>query len=437
MAEQDLDNAVSLELARKIHEAFSRLSRRLRALDLPDGLTNERLSTLASVRVHEPVSISALADAEVVSLPTMSRMVAALERERFVRRRANKSDGREVLISTTAKGKRAYRRATQRSLDQLRSTLSTLEAEQLSAISTLLSTINGPELSEQENGVERLYAIAPVGLCYFDAELRFRYINEWLARINGISVEAHLGRTVDDVLKGVATDIVSQLRHVLDTGEPIIEGEAEVETAAHPGELRHYKHDYYPDKCENGTVLGVSCVVQDVTDRKLEDTAQREEREDLRSLVEERAAELRIIESRFNGAQRLAKIGNWDRDLATNEVWWSDECYQLIGRTPETFKPSRERFLELVHPEDRERVRQTSADAIAAGEPFVQDYRLVLPDGSVKNVIARSEVIVDQAGRAVRIAGTIQDVTARVALELEDVATDDAVTPSRPADSSH
>ncbi len=426
MAEQDLDNAVSLELARKMHEAFSRLSRRLRALDLPDGLTNERLSTLASVRVHEPISISALADAEVVSLPTMSRMVAALERERFVRRRANKSDGREVLISTTAKGKRAYRRATQRSLDQLRRTLSTLESEQLSAISTLLSTINGAELSEREIEAERLYAIAPVGLCYFDAELRFRYINEWLARINGVSVEAHLGRTIDEVLQGegVATDIVAQLRQVLETGEPIIEGEAEVETAAHPGELRHYKHDYYPDKCENGTVLGVSCVVQDVTDRKLEDMAQRDEREDLRSLVEERAAELRIIESRFNGAQRLAKIGNWDRDLVTEKVWWSDECYQLSGRTPETFKPSRERFLELVHPEDRERVRQTSADAIAVGEPFVQAYRLVLPDGSVKNVIARSEVIVDQAGRAVRIAGTIQDVTAQVALEREDVAAD-------------
>ena len=426
MAEQDLDNAVSLELARKMHEAFSRLSRRLRALDLPDGLTNERLSTLASVRVHEPVSISALADAEVVSLPTMSRMVAALERERFVRRRANKSDGREVLISTTAKGKRAYRRATQRSLDQLRRTLSTLESEQLSAISTLLSTINGAELSEREIEAERLYAIAPVGLCYFDAELRFRYINEWLARINGVSVEAHLGRTIDEVLQGegVATDIVAQLRQVLETGEPIIEGEAEVETAAHPGELRHYKHDYYPDKCENGTVLGVSCVVQDVTDRKLEDMAQRDEREDLRNLVEERAAELRIVESRFNGAQRLAKIGNWDRDLVTEKVWWSDECYQLSGRTPETFKPSRERFLELVHPEDRERVRQTSADAIAVGEPFVQAYRLVLPDGSVKNVIARSEVIVDQAGRAVRIAGTIQDVTAQVALEREDVAAD-------------
>ncbi len=424
MAQQDLDNAVSLELARQIHEAFSRLSRRLRALDLPDGLTNERLSTLASVRVHEPVSISALADAEVVSLPTMSRMVAALARERFVRRRENKSDGREVLISTTAKGKRAYRRATQRSLDQLTRTLSTLEAEQLSAISTLLSTINGPEVSERENEAERLYAIAPVGLCYFDAELRFRYINEWLARINGVPMKAHLGRTVDEVLKGVATGIVSQLRHVLETGEPIVEGEAEVETAAHPGELRHYKHDYYPDTCENGTVLGVSCVVQDVTDRKLEDMGQREEREELKSLVEERAAEVRIIESRFNGAQRLAMIGNRERNLATNEVWWSDEFYRLVGRTPETFEPTHEAFLEIVHPEDRERVRQISEAAIAAGESFVQEYRAVMPDGSVRNLLARTEVFCDEDGRAIRLAGTLQDVTARVAPEREVDAAD-------------
>ncbi len=414
MAKRDLDNAVSIELARKIHEAFSRLSRRLRALDLPAGLTNERLSTLASVRVHEPVSVSALADAEVVSLPTMSRMVAALEREGFVRRRENKSDGREVLISTTAKGKRAYRSATRRSLDQLTRTLSTLEAEQLSAISTLLSTINGSQFPERVTEVDRLYAIAPVGLCYFDADLRFRYINEWLARINGVPVEAHLGKTVDEVLKGVATGIMAQLRHVLETGEPVIEGEVEVETPAHPGELRHCKHNYYPNKSEDGTIMGVSCVVQDITDRKLEDMAQ----------LEERAAELRIIESRFNGAQRLAKIGNQERNLVSNEVWWSDECYRLIGHTPETFKPTHEAFLEIVHPEDRERVRQVSEAAIAAGESFVQEYRAVLPDGSVRNLLARTEVFCDQDGRAVRIAGTIQDVTGRVAPEREVVAAD-------------
>jgi len=267
MGKRVSDDTMSPEPARQVHEAFSRLARRLRALELPYGLTNERLSTLASVTADEPISISALAEAEIVSLPTMSRMVDALEAEGFVKRRDDKFDSRAVLVSTTAKGRRAYQRATQQSLSQLKGTLNTLAPEQLAAIRTLLSTVEGSQLSEQADEPERLYAIAPVGLCYFDTELRFVYINEWLARINGLKVEAHLGKTIDEVLKDVAVGVVPQLRIVLQTGEPIIEGTVEAETPAHPGESRHYMHNYYPDKDKDGKVVGVSCVVQDISER--------------------------------------------------------------------------------------------------------------------------------------------------------------------------
>ena len=128
-------------------------------------------------------------------------------------------------------------------------------------------TLDEPQLFESEGDVNHAYAIAPIGLCYFDTDLRFRYINDWLARINGISVEAHLGKTIADVLKDFAVGVEQQLQRVLQTGEPILEGEVEVETAAHPGESRRYMHNYFPDKNKDGTVVGVSCVVQDVTDR--------------------------------------------------------------------------------------------------------------------------------------------------------------------------
>ncbi len=267
MGKRVLDDTISPELAPQVQEAFSRLARRLRALDLPSGLTNERLSTLATVAAHEPISLSALAETETVSLPTMSRMVATLEVEGLVKRREHKSDGRGVVVSTTAKGRRAYQRATQQSLSHLKGTLNTMEPEQLAAIRTLLSTLDGSEPSERASEVERQYAIAPVGLCYFDTDLRFRYINEWLARIKGLPVKAHLGKTIDEVLKDVAAVVVPQLRHVLQTGEPIIEGRVEAETPAHRGESRHYMHNYYPDKSKDGTVVGVSCVVQDITER--------------------------------------------------------------------------------------------------------------------------------------------------------------------------
>ena len=258
---------MTTDFTSQVHEAFFRLARRLRSLDLPHGLTNERLSTLATVGAHEPISVSALAEAENVSMATTSRMVAKLEVEGLVKRREDKADARGVVVSTTAKGRLAYKRAMQQSLTHLQGTLSSLKPEQLTAIHTLLSSLVGPQPSERTSEMGRQYAVAPIGLCYFDTELRFLYINEWLGRLTGLSVQAHLGKPIGEILEDVAVSVVPHLHHVLETGEPIIEGKIEAETPAHPGESRHYMHNIYPDKSEDGTVVGVSCVVQDISER--------------------------------------------------------------------------------------------------------------------------------------------------------------------------
>ena len=88
-------------------------------------------------------------------------------------------------------------------------------------------------------------------------------------------MEAHLGKTIADVLKDFAHGGELQLHHGIQTGEPIIKGEVELETMAHPGESRHYMHNYYPDKNKDGTVVGVSCVVQYVTHRMEPDAGNR------------------------------------------------------------------------------------------------------------------------------------------------------------------
>jgi diguanylate cyclase (GGDEF)-like protein/PAS domain S-box-containing protein len=123
-------------------------------------------------------------------------------------------------------------------------------------------------LSERLDEMQRLFAIAPVGLCYYDTDLRYRYLNEWLARINGVQVEACLGKTLEEMVPDLATKIVPRLRRVIQTGEAIIDGQTEVETLSHPGASRHFRHSYYPDKSEDGTVVGVCCVVQDITAQK-------------------------------------------------------------------------------------------------------------------------------------------------------------------------
>ena len=121
---------------------------------------------------------------------------------------------------------------------------------------------------DQLEFLQRLYQNTSIGLCLFDQELRYLQINSWLARINGLSIKEHLGRRIVDILPQVAKGVEKQLRAVIETGEPVIKGIAEVETPAHPGEKRWYEHTYSPVRSEDGAVTGVSCVVEDITAQK-------------------------------------------------------------------------------------------------------------------------------------------------------------------------
>jgi PAS domain-containing protein len=107
-----------------------------------------------------------------------------------------------------------------------------------------------------------MFAEAPIGLCCFDTNLRFVFINNFLAELNGISVEEHLGRSIREVIPDVAAGVEVQLRHVIETGEPIVGGEVDAETPAHPGLRRSFQHHYYAIRSEAGTDLKVACVVQ-------------------------------------------------------------------------------------------------------------------------------------------------------------------------------
>jgi PAS domain S-box-containing protein len=86
--------------------------------------------------------------------------------------------------------------------------------------------------------LDRSFTNTPIGLCYFDKEMRFLRVNEWLAGINGLSVEAHLGQKIADCLPDVARGVEPQLRHVLQTGEPITNGFVETTPPAHPTTTR-------------------------------------------------------------------------------------------------------------------------------------------------------------------------------------------------------
>jgi PAS domain S-box-containing protein len=121
----------------------------------------------------------------------------------------------------------------------------------------------GTELAE----LESLYRTAPVGLTAFDRELRCIRINERMAEFNGVSIAASVGRHLRDYISRELADMAEPLlRRVLETGEPLTGVEAAAHTAS--GQLRHYLVNYGPLRNAQNDVIGVSVVVQDVTEPK-------------------------------------------------------------------------------------------------------------------------------------------------------------------------
>jgi PAS domain S-box-containing protein/putative nucleotidyltransferase with HDIG domain len=176
------------------------------------------------------------------------------------------------------------------------------------------------------------------------------------------------------------------------------DGEEEI---AVPAAGRVFNAKFYLVRDVNGAYLYSLHILQDITERK-------------------RAEEkLKNSEAGLARAQRIAHLGNWEWNMATGELSWSDEIYRIFGLAPHEFGATYEAFLNFVPPEDRELVTQSVNAALAGGKTYSIDHRIVLPDGSVRVVHEEAEVSRDREGRPVQMSGTVHDITERKKAEKE------------------
>lgn len=124
--------------------------------------------------------------------------------------------------------------------------------------------------------LEDLYRHTPVGLCLLDRELRFLRINERLAEINGIPAAEHIGKTVREAVPIVADMVETSLRDVVETGRARFGIELVGETLARPGVQRTWLEHWLPVQDGAGRVVGVSIVVEEITERKQAEAALQE-----------------------------------------------------------------------------------------------------------------------------------------------------------------
>src|SRR5688572_6423686 len=132
------------------------------------------------------------------------------------------------------------------------------------------------EARRQFAQLSTIYQTSPVGLTFIDRDLRYVSINDHLAAINGLPADAHVGRTVREVLPGnLGFQVEALLSRVLESGEPIVDVETRGLVSSSPNKARTWRTSYYPVRDASGNILGVNIVVWEVTEARRSEEALR------------------------------------------------------------------------------------------------------------------------------------------------------------------
>lgn len=148
----------------------------------------------------------------------------------------------------------------------------------------------------------------------------------------------------------------------------------------------------------------------------------------LERLIRERTAELHESEERFSLAASTAGIGVWDRNVSENRLVWDSRMYRLYGVKPEKTANLHEVWERCVHPDDLHRVSREIATAEREGKEFSTEFRIIRPDGKIRNIQAFGKVIRDPQGIPLRMLGINYDITEqktaqqRIQLQLEELS---------------
>lgn len=218
--------------------------------------------------------------------------------------------------------------------------------------------------------LDAVLSSVPIGIAVVDRDLRYVVVNDALAAMNGRAPDDHVGRTITEVL-GDDVPALPAVRQVLDSGVAVVGLHAEA-TAPHlPDVVRRFSASFHPVR-EGEEVIGVACVVAEVTDPE-------------QGLEVLRASELRY--------RTLVE--------ATTSLVWQVRP----GDSP------RADWLERIHPDDRDRVSRAWQQAIETKSVFAEECRLSTPRGSIRHVAVRAVPVIE--GTTVREwIGSSTDITA-------------------------
>lgn len=217
--------------------------------------------------------------------------------------------------------------------------------------------------------------------------------NNGAERIYGYSADEIIGRHITTL---ALPDQHAEMRQFLEkirNGETVIKHGAE--RIRKDGSHIYVSLTLSPIRDTSGHINGISTIARDITERKAAE------------------ARLRRSEHGLAEAQRIAHLGSWELDLASNALTWSDEIYRIFEIDPEKFGATYEAFLNAIHPDDRAMVNTAYTDSVKNKVPYDIEHRLLMQDGRIKYVNEKCETYFGTDGTPLRSVGTVHDITAR------------------------
>jgi PAS domain S-box-containing protein len=259
-------------------------------------------------------------------------------------------------------------------------------------------------LHEAEADYRSLFENLPVGIYRTTSDGRQLRANPALVALNGYASEAEQRSGVRDIAREWYVDPDRRRQFV--------------EALDRDGRLSDFESEIYRHKTRERIWISESAVaIRDAQGRTLyyEGSVQ--------DITARKAAEAALLasEARLREAQELALVGSWDLDHAAGRLSWSDAMCSIFEIPPGSFSGDRAVFMSFVHPDDRAKLAPPDQFYAAGENRFLDEFRLVMPDGRIKFVQSRGSAIRDSSGAVVRTIGTLQDVTEskRVALAVQ------------------
>ncbi len=273
-------------------------------------------------------------------------------------------------------------------------------------------TVEIEDLKRAEDRIRLVINTIPTMVWTLQPDGTVDFVNQRSLDYTGLSLEEQLADPTRAVHPEDLPRVMEKWLADKAAGKP---SEDEMRLRRADGEYRWFLIRTAPLRDEQGNVVKWYGVSIDIEDRKRAEEALRSSEREQRYI----AAQLERERTRLVEAQEMAKIGSWEAELQSLNVIWSDQTHRIFETDPSRFHPTRPKFCEFIHPEDRAKVDAAFVGSLDKRSPSTVEYRIVMPDGRVKILEERWRAFHDEEGKPVRLAGTCRDITERVRAEEE------------------